>query len=203
MGRTSDARERLLDSALELISSRSYNDVGVQELCQHSGVKKGSFYHFFESKRELVLAVLDRRAEEYRADLQALFSRPIPPLEKIASLFDSACENSRQCKSQRGLMVGCCFGNLAVEMSTLDETIRARLEEIFEERVGFIQKALEEAMELGHLPRGDANILARSVMAFLQGATAIAKTRNEPELIGRMAQAVMDLFRGCQSRLKG
>ncbi|UCD12029.1 MAG: helix-turn-helix transcriptional regulator [Nitrospinaceae bacterium] len=43
----SDAKQRILDSARGLIYSRSYAGVGVQEICKHAGVKKGSFYHFF------------------------------------------------------------------------------------------------------------------------------------------------------------
>ena len=41
---------KLIDSASELIHSRSYADVGVNELCEHAGVKKGSFYHFFPNR---------------------------------------------------------------------------------------------------------------------------------------------------------
>ena len=59
MGRKSNAKERLINSAIELIGTRSYNSVGVQEICEHAGVKKGSFYHFFPSKSDLTVAALD------------------------------------------------------------------------------------------------------------------------------------------------
>ena len=61
MPQVSHAKEKLLDSALDLMYARSYRDVGVQEICEHAGVKKGSFYHFFPSKRDLTLAALDRQ----------------------------------------------------------------------------------------------------------------------------------------------
>ena len=54
MGRTSDARERLIATAIELIRARSYESVGVDALCNHAQVKKGSFYHFFPSKQDLM-----------------------------------------------------------------------------------------------------------------------------------------------------
>ena len=54
-----DTQKRILDSASELIHARSYADVGVSAICEHAGVKKGSFYHFFRSKQELTLTVLD------------------------------------------------------------------------------------------------------------------------------------------------
>jgi TetR/AcrR family transcriptional regulator, transcriptional repressor for nem operon len=48
MVRIRDAKERLLSSALKLFSERSYANVSVQELCEHAGVKKGSFYYFLQ-----------------------------------------------------------------------------------------------------------------------------------------------------------
>ena len=69
MGRTSDAKQKLIDSAIELIHSRSFADVGVNELCQHAGVKKGSFYHFFPSKQDLTLTALDVLADEFVGDV--------------------------------------------------------------------------------------------------------------------------------------
>ena len=40
-----DTKQRLLDAAFALFYARSYADVGVQEICEKAGVKKGSFYH--------------------------------------------------------------------------------------------------------------------------------------------------------------
>jgi TetR/AcrR family transcriptional repressor of nem operon len=64
MGRTSDARDRLIESGQGLMHERGFTAVGVSEVCAHAGVNKGSFYHFFPSKQELALAVIARYAEE-------------------------------------------------------------------------------------------------------------------------------------------
>ncbi|MBI3351289.1 MAG: TetR/AcrR family transcriptional regulator [Nitrospirae bacterium] len=61
MGRTSDAKERLLKSAIDLIYSRSYAGVSVQDICEHADVKKGSFHYFFKTKRDLALAALEQQ----------------------------------------------------------------------------------------------------------------------------------------------
>ncbi|HTO08336.1 MAG TPA: helix-turn-helix domain-containing protein, partial [Myxococcota bacterium] len=66
MGRTSDARERLIDEASRLFHARSYESVGVQELCDAAEVNKGSFYHFFPSKEDLAAAVIDAQWEATR-----------------------------------------------------------------------------------------------------------------------------------------
>ncbi len=58
MGRVSDAKEHLIESGKQLMHARGYTAVSVQDLCQHAGVNKGSFYYFFPAKRDLVLAVI-------------------------------------------------------------------------------------------------------------------------------------------------
>ena len=56
MGRTSDAKEKLLHVAFDLIWQHSYGSVSVDDICERADVKKGSFYYFFPSKSDLAVA---------------------------------------------------------------------------------------------------------------------------------------------------
>lgn len=67
MGRTSDAKEKILAAARSLIGGRGYSALGVAEICKAAGVPKGSFYCFFESKEALALAVVDEHGRRRRA----------------------------------------------------------------------------------------------------------------------------------------
>ncbi|HSH94300.1 MAG TPA: helix-turn-helix domain-containing protein, partial [Roseimicrobium sp.] len=53
MPRISDAKQRLMDAAQNLIWERSYGATSVDDICAKADVRKGSFYHFFRSKSEL------------------------------------------------------------------------------------------------------------------------------------------------------
>lgn len=53
-------RDRLLEIALGLFARRGYDAVGVQEIVSAAGVTKPTLYHYFESKRGLLEAVLER-----------------------------------------------------------------------------------------------------------------------------------------------
>src|SRR6187402_1253199 len=83
MGRTSDARERLIDSMVELIWIGSYGSTSVDSICERAGVKKGSFYHFFPSKTDLALAAIDHAFAEARAILDGIYSPVNAPLERL------------------------------------------------------------------------------------------------------------------------
>jgi AcrR family transcriptional regulator len=60
---TPDARERLLDAAYELFSTRGVQAVGIDMIIQRSGVARQTMYRNFDSKQDLVLAFLARREE--------------------------------------------------------------------------------------------------------------------------------------------
>jgi TetR/AcrR family transcriptional repressor of nem operon len=88
MHSTIDTRQRLLDAAQELMYASSYREVGVQKICDHAGVRKGSFYHFFPSKHELALAVLDHTHALFKDALfSKAFCRDLPPLARIERFF--------------------------------------------------------------------------------------------------------------------
>ena len=84
MNTTDDTRQRLLDAAQALFHASSYRDVGVQQICNHAGVKKGSFYHFFPSKRDLAVAALDQTHALIQDTLiSKAFAHDLPPLARI------------------------------------------------------------------------------------------------------------------------
>ena len=59
MGRTSDAKDRIIHAAMQLFLAQGYNAVGVSEICTQAGVNKGSFYHYFPAKRDLVVEAIN------------------------------------------------------------------------------------------------------------------------------------------------
>jgi AcrR family transcriptional regulator len=54
-----DRRAELLETALRLFLTRGYDRVAVQDLTDAVGVAKGTFYHYFDSKAELLAQVCE------------------------------------------------------------------------------------------------------------------------------------------------
>ncbi len=197
MPRTSDAKEKLLDSALDLIHARSYADVSVQELCEHAGVKKGSFYHFFPSKRDLTLAALDRQWEiAKRTVWEPAFSKHLSPLKRIEQCFDRLFELQCGVKERTGHVHGCPFGNLALELSTQDGVIRRKVDRIFGEVAAYFERALRDAVAAGEIPDQDAGTTAQTLVAYMEGVILLAKTRNDLNLIKRLRGGMLQRLVG-------
>ena len=194
MTQVHDTKQRLLDTAEKLFYARSYEDVGVQEICQEAGVKKGSFYHFFPSKRDLTLAILDESWKRYRETMLAqVFARDIAPLKRIERLLDRQYRHHKAVKDETGQVLGCPYGNLAGEMSTQDEVIRERLKRIFRGLEAPIEEILDEPMTAGDLAELDSRATAGAMVAYLEGLTLIAKTWNDPEVIRTLGPAMLKL----------
>jgi TetR/AcrR family transcriptional repressor of nem operon len=197
MGRTSDAGERLIDAMAELVHARGYVDVSVDDVCRAAGVRKGSFYYFFPSKRELTLAALDRHWQKAGGFFGAAFSADVPPLERIARLFSMAAEASLRAKAAKGQMSGCPFGNIAAETSSTEPALARRADEAFCGIAAMVRDALAEARVRGELPtHTDIDEAADALVAYFEGVVLLAKTRNEPDLIRTLGRHAIQLAIG-------
>ncbi len=195
MGRTSDARERIVDAACDLFHQRGYQAVGVQEICAAAEVKKGSFYHFFRSKQELALAMLDEMWERLQElEFAPAFSADLAPLERIERYIEITPQVFGEIRTPGGALCGCPFGNMALEMSTHDELIRRKLDDIYRAWAGYLVVALDEAIERGDLPPIDTHAAAESVVAYVSGVAVLAKTRNSLEGAERLREPILGLI---------
>ncbi|MEM9386338.1 MAG: TetR/AcrR family transcriptional regulator [Pseudomonadota bacterium] len=196
MGRPSNARDRLLDSAVALIHSRSYESVGVQELCEHAGVKKGSFYHFFPSKEALTVALLEHRWSVFREQLRREVMDPsCEPLARVRRFVMMHAQAQVTLRDDCGRTPGCCFGNLAAELSTLSEPVRCKLEMVFAEQTALLEQVLDEAVVAGAIREIDVPDGARAIVAFVQGTLMLSKLHNRPEMVEELADHALALVR--------
>jgi AcrR family transcriptional regulator len=57
--RSEETRARIIEAAIKLFSNHGFNTTSVDDICAEAGISKGAFYHHFESKQSLFLALLD------------------------------------------------------------------------------------------------------------------------------------------------
>jgi TetR/AcrR family transcriptional repressor of nem operon len=185
MGRTSDARQSLVDSAGELIFERGYAAVGVAEICARAGVQKGSFYHFFPSKQALTVAAVDAYWTRQRACWAELLGDDRrPALDRLRAVFAANVDAQTADKRDRGVVLGCLLGNLALELSARDPVLRARLDDVFAEQVEMVAGALAAAAAEGTVDPGRAGAgSARALLAQLEGMLLFAKVANDPGVL--------------------
>lgn len=193
MGRCSDARDRLLAVASQLVHERGYTAVSVADICRAAGLKKGSFYHFFRSKHELVLATLDRFAEGQELAMQGALQGDRPVREQLSGMLTSMYAGYLRAKRSFGSAHGCPLGNLAQEMAHRDADIQTKLATIFARWQAQLTLMLRRASDRGELTVPDAERSAEALVAFVQGVTLLAKTTNDPDVFLRLADGMLAL----------
>lgn len=189
-----NTRTRIVSTARELFHGNSYSDVGIKEICDSARVQKGSFYHFFRSKRDLALAVIDDMADDWAHGFVAeAFDSELPPMERLDYMVDAAYYWQKAAKDIEGRMPGCLFGNLALEISTRDDVLRAKLNAVFDKAAVQFRQALEQAVSRGDLRPLDTEATATAMLAYLEGVILLAKTQNDPEVVRRLGPAIKTL----------
>ena len=140
------------------------------------------------------MAVIDDMADDWAHGFVAeAFDQNLPPVERLDYMIDAAYYWQKAAKDIEGRMPGCLFGNLALEMSTRDDVMRAKLNAVFEKAKDKFRVTLDEAVAGGTFAPMDTEGTATAMLAFLEGIIMLAKTRNEPEVILRLGPAIKTL----------
>lgn len=174
-----NTRSDIIKIGTELISRQGYNATGIEMVLKEAGVPKGSFYHYFKSKEEFGLAVMDVFADYYSQRMTALLQdTALSPLTRIRTLL----EGSLQRFSKNQCSKGCLIGNLGQEMADQNERFRARLDEIFDDWRTLFAGCLSEAQTAKELDsRLDAEALASFILSGWEGAILRAKVMKSPQ----------------------
>ncbi len=192
MGRVSDAKERLISTAMPLIWQRGYSAVGVNELCKQAGVKPGSFYYFFSSKQELVLTALEENWKQTQANvLEPAFAKDVLPANRITKIFELAYQQQCNREEKTGRVLGCAFGSLGSELGHQDEVIRSKVEDIFAGFCQYFEQALQDAKADGSLSIDDIPTRAKAILAYLEGVLLLARTQNSTEVMAQLTPTVL------------
>jgi AcrR family transcriptional regulator len=83
---TDARREQLLATGASLLATRPYEEVSIEEIARTAGVSKGLLYHYFPTKKDFLVAALERGQEE----LAALTAPDpdLPPAEQLGASLD-------------------------------------------------------------------------------------------------------------------
>src|SRR5215469_10592258 len=77
-------RNEILDVAGGLISTKGYEQMTIQDILDSLQISKGAFYHYFDSKRALLEAIIERMQHEVEQILLPIVhDRELPALEKL------------------------------------------------------------------------------------------------------------------------
>lgn len=196
MGRTSDADERLMEAALDLIWEESYGAVTIDDICKRAGVKKGSFYYFFQSKAELAVAALERMwLTESKPELDRTFSPSVSPLARITAHLEAIYRHQSDLKKNSGKVLGCPVCSMGSEISTQEIDVCAKVREIVLRKRRYFESAIRDAIAEGAIDTCDPAQKAMALTALIEGFESQARILNDPEIMRNLPAIGLELLR--------
>ena len=174
-----DTRSEIIRIGTSLIYRQGYSATGIDAILREAGVPKGSFYHYFRSKEDFGLAVIDHFAEGFAQRLTTfLQDEEVTPLLRIRNFLESGLARI----SQNGCTRGCLIGNLGQELADHSDRCRQRLEQVFALWRDRFAACLREAQTGGELAADlDAELTAGFILSGWEGAILRAKVKKTPQ----------------------
>lgn len=153
-----DRRQRILGVAERLLARNGWRATSLAQIAKEAGVSAAGLLHHFESKEQLLNAVLDARDEDdaFHADYES--GDLIAEIKRVPQRFDRAPE-----------LVG-TFTVLLVENIAPDAPLHDRLHKRYRAAIDILTGNIESGQRLGkYRPDCDAATKAVEVLAFING----------------------------------
>ncbi|MGA7192080.1 MAG: TetR/AcrR family transcriptional regulator [Anaerolineales bacterium] len=83
----------ILDVTRQLVYTKGYEQMSIQDILDALKISKGAFYHYFDSKTALLEALIERMGDEAEATFFPILDDPaLPALEKLCRYFSNAVQ---------------------------------------------------------------------------------------------------------------
>jgi TetR/AcrR family transcriptional repressor of nem operon len=191
MKKMCETKEKLLQVGFDLIWDSSYGSVSVDDICKRAGINKGSFYHFFPSKADLVVQAYQEYWKEKRPAMDRIFSPQVPPLERIQVFCRYVFSVQKEKAEQYGHVCGCPYASVGSEIATQDEKIRAKSEELMNSSGKYLESAVADAIREGSVTVKDAVATSQTLGSLLLGMLVEARVQNDLKVLEGLESTVM------------
>jgi TetR/AcrR family transcriptional regulator, transcriptional repressor for nem operon len=194
MRKTCETKEKLLQVGFDLIWDSSYGSVSVDDICKRAGINKGSFYHFFPSKADLVAQAYEEHWKEKRPMMDRIFSPQTPPVERIQALCRMIYEVQREKAEKYGHVCGCPYASVGSEVATLDEKVRAKSEHLMNASKKYVESAIADAIREGSVTVKDPVAAAATMNSLLLGMLLEARVNNDLTVLENLEPMIMSFL---------
>ena len=173
MTKSEDTRERILDAALNIFSSKGYHDTRMDEIVEASDTSKGSIYFHFPNKERLFLALVDQFADLLERKVTEAVEQEEQGIMQVRAALQACLETfGRYRRPAKILLVQ------AVGLGSVFEKKRIEVNDRF---ASLIKKYLDEAIAVGDIAPVDAEVVSYAWMGAIYGIVIRWVYTGEPD----------------------
>ncbi|MBN0047618.1 TetR/AcrR family transcriptional regulator [Streptomyces actuosus] len=175
--RAGGKQERLVRAASELLHENGVARTSLAKVAAAADVPLGNVYYYFKTKDELVQAVIAAHAEAIRAELAGLERQHPLPLDRLKAFARSLTRSGAHVSRY-----GCPHGTLCSELGKREDGPGAAAAALMGEYVDWAQD------QFRLLGQQDARDLALTLVSVFQGASLLAHTFRDPDVMRGQAE---------------
>jgi AcrR family transcriptional regulator len=181
-------RQEIIDAAFMEFSERGYHQTGISHIAKRLGIGHGTFYRYFENKRDILEHVIDSVCDKIRlamAEANApTASRTLEDYE--AQLARLGVSLSRILHETPGL-----FRILLLEATSIDPEMTRRITDFFDWCARQVDAYFENGMRQGFLRSDlDRQATAHVLVGMIFSTILMTINAGDPDLLKRMNSAV-------------
>lgn len=178
--------EKVLEAAMDAFWAKGYEATSLADLCECTGLHKGSLYQAFGDKHQLFMRALCHYSNEEFQSVMAVAFNSDSPLENVRAAIHKIMEDA-------GNEKGCLMINSMVELAPHDPEVKAALKTFGEQRIRAMTDMIGKARDAGEIRAElEPDVLARQLMMSLAGAAAMVKGFLKPQEIVSTIDALID-----------
>lgn len=190
---SSETKQALIQSGLAHFTEFGFSSSGIDQVLKEVGVPKGSFYHYFSSKEDFGLAVIDSYNQYFKKKLDIHFlNEAEAPLQRLLNFVEDAKIGMARFDFRRG----CLIGNLEREVTLLSAPLNQALSHVYEQWQSKLEQCLYTAIKAGDINK---NVDSQQMAAFFwigwEGAVSRCKLTQNTQPINTFMQQFLQLLR--------
>jgi len=171
MGRVSDKRERLVESATKLFHQAGLKDTSIADIAEDSGVPLGNVYYYFKTKEDLVAAVIEQRTEALKEEARKWDEIP-DPKQRLLSLLDLQVSRKDEIAKY-----GCPIGSMCQELDKERPPVAKEADGLMKWVLEWITRQFKE------MGQKQADQYGLQLTAALQGCGVVANALKDPKIV--------------------
>ena len=170
-----------------MIYRKGFKAASLTDILSGTSLTKGALYHHFPNKQAMGLALLD----SIESSVDQYWLEPLKVCEDPIEALQMTLAGAVQQLTHEELTLGCPLNNLAQEMSSLDESFRLRVAEIYMKWQEGVEQALLRGQAQGVVNQElDATAAAAFYVAALAGGRGLAKTTRSTEVMQHCVSSI-------------
>lgn len=179
-------RDRIVQAATAAFMRQGFAGTGLKQVVVDSEATVGSLYHFFPGgKAELAAEVLRTSGAAYQALVEGVLDGIDDPVEAVRRSFRLAATHL----AESGYADACPVATVALEVASSDDALR----QVCDEVTGRWLAALRRRLRAAGASRSDADRLATTYVAALEGGFLLSRVQRSPKPLRALGDSVAAL----------